>query len=253
MYEQSLIQAGLSKDQSIVYETLVKVGPSPASRVARKTPLSRPLVYKVLGELIDIGLVEKKDVKGKVAEFIPAHPLKLKELSEKNIEQALNAKTALAGVFDKILSDFNLMSGRPGVRFLDGIDGMQKVYDDILDTGEDFYLIRPVYGTEYEEKMLPIIKDFITQRVKRNISVISITPHDSATDRNVEHDNALLLDRTVVDLTAYDSPVEINIYGTKIAFLSYDKEFVGIIIESPQIARAMKQVFGLARGGVHVH
>jgi len=249
MYEQNLIQTGLTKEQATVYEALVKNGPSPARRITRKTPLSRPLVYKVLNELIEIGLVEKKEEKGAVTTFIPVHPLKLKDFVEKKIERANDAKNALEGVMEKLSSDFNLISGRPGVRFFDGLEGMKKIYDDILETGEDFYLIRPKYDKEFEEKMLPVIQNFIDERLRRKIRVTSITPRDETSEQNAEQDKKLLIDRTMVDLSLYDSPVEVNIYGDKIAILSYDKEFVGIIVESPQIARAMKQLFILAKLG----
>lgn len=249
MYEQSLLQVGLTKDQATIYETLVKNGPSPASKIARKTPLSRPLVYKILGELMEMELVDKKEEEGKVSVFAPAHPLKLKDFVEKKIEHANNAKTALEGVIGKLSSDFNLISGRPGVRFLDGLEGMRKIYDDILQTGEDFYLIRPIFGAEFEEKMLPIITDFVKERIKRGIKVTAITPNDESSRHNAENDIASLITRTLVDVSQYDSPVEINIYGNKIAILSYDKEFIGIVIESPQISKAMKQLIALAALG----
>lgn len=249
MYEQSLLQVGLTKDQATVYEALVKNGPSPASRIARKTPLSRPLVYKILGELAEIELVDKKEEDGKVSIFAPAHPLKLKDFVEKKIEHANNAKTALEGVMGKLSSDFNLISGRPGVRFLDGLEGMRKIYDDILQTGEDFFLIRPIFGAEFEEKMVPIISEFVKERIRKSIKVTAITPNDANSQQNSENDAASLITRTLVDVSQYDSPVEINIYGNKIAILSYDKEFIGIVIESPQISKALKQLAVLAALG----
>ncbi len=250
MYEQSLLQVGLTKDQAMVYEALVKNGPSPASRIARKTPLSRPLVYKILGELAEMELVDKKEEDGKISIFAPAHPLKLKDFVEKKIEHANNAKTALDGVLEKLSSDFNLISGRPGVRFLDGLEGMRKIYDDILMTGEDFYLIRPIFGAEFEEKMLPIISEFVKERMRKGIKVTAITPNDATSaGQNAENDAASLITRTLVDVSKYNSPVEINIYGNKIAILSYDKEFIGIVIESPQISKALKQLIALVALG----
>ncbi len=249
MYEQTLLQTGLTKDQANLYEILVKNGPSPARKIARKTTISRPLVYKVLNELTEVGLVEKKEEDGSVAVFSPSHPIKLKEYVEKKREQADNAKNALDGVFEKILSDFNLISGRPGVRFFDGLEGMKKIYEDILLTGEDFYLIRPKYSQEFAEKMVPIIQEFITERLRRKIKVTAITPNDPKARENSKNDAKFLIERVFVDSEKYNSPVEINIYGDKIAMLSYDKEFVGFIIESPQIALAMKHIFILASKG----
>lgn len=47
----------------------------------------------------------------------------------------------------------------------------------------------------------------------------------------------------------YTAPVEIDIYGDKIALMSFGKELIGVIIESPQIARALKEIFLLAKRG----
>ena len=47
-YQQSLTQAGLEKNQALVYEALVKNGALPASSIARLAGLGRPLAYNVL-------------------------------------------------------------------------------------------------------------------------------------------------------------------------------------------------------------
>ncbi|TAN58360.1 hypothetical protein EPN15_01360 [Patescibacteria group bacterium] len=60
MFEQVLTQAGLTENQALIYEILVKNGLMPAGAVCKKTPLKRGLVYKILDELTEIGLVEKK-------------------------------------------------------------------------------------------------------------------------------------------------------------------------------------------------
>ena len=53
-YTKELTNAGLSEDQAVVYETLLKVGKQQASALYKQIPgtasLSRPLVYKVLDE-----------------------------------------------------------------------------------------------------------------------------------------------------------------------------------------------------------
>lgn len=241
---------GLTKEQAMVYETLVKNGPSPARSVQRKTGISRPLVYKVLDQLAEFGLVEKKDEKGQVSLFIPGHPLKLKDFVRNQKERAEDAERASEGTLDRLISDFNLVSGKPGVRFFEGVEGIKEIYEDILAVGEDFYFIRPIYEPVFKEKMEGVIKDFVRERVKRGIKASALTPADVGLEGREPADDAkILLDRVWVDLSFYNSPVEINIYGQKISVISYSQELVGIIIESPQINRAFRQIFELSRLG----
>ncbi len=47
----------------------------------------------------------------------------------------------------------------------------------------------------------------------------------------------------------YDAPVEIDIFGNKVAILSFGDELIGMIIESKQIASSLRQLFILATLG----
>ena len=47
--------------------------------------------------------------------------------------------------------------------------------------------------------------------------------------------------------------MEINIYGNKVAFISYrQEELLGVLIESAEIAKTMRSVFGLVWDGLPV-
>jgi len=43
--------------------------------------------------------------------------------------------------------------------------------------------------------------------------------------------------------------VEVNVYGNKVSFISFGDETVGTIIESPQIAQAMRELYAMAQIG----
>ena len=45
----------------------------------------------------------------------------------------------------------------------------------------------------------------------------------------------------------YDSPVEIDIFGDNLAFINFSKNGMSTLIESPEIADAMRQVFLFAK------
>jgi len=248
MYEEYLQKIGLTEDQARVYSLLVKHGPSQASFITRQVQLSRPLVYKVLHDLESLHLVDKVDEKGKITIFQPTHPSSLETLVQTKKNALEDSELALSTVLEKMVSEYNLAVGKPGVRFLIGAEGLKRIYQDILETNKDFHLIRPRFESTFNEHMVPIVKDFITARVRKNIHVTALTPTDIEKG-NEEKDASLLLTRVWVPLSLYNSPVEVNIYGNKVAFLSYAKELVGIIIDSPQIAESMRQLFILAGHG----
>jgi hypothetical protein len=149
-----------------------------------------------------------------------------------------------------LISDYNLVSGKPGIRFFEGQGGLEKIYEDILETGENFYLVRSAYEPAYKGKIVPIIDEFIKKRVKKGISVTALTPRDRLAQKTTpEQDAKILYKRTWLDTKSYNAPVEIDIYGNKVALLSFGAEFIGVIIESPQIAKALKQLFLLSQKG----
>jgi sugar-specific transcriptional regulator TrmB len=248
MYKDQLTTLGLTKDQATVYEFLVQHGSAQASRIAKSVGLTRPLVYKILGDLERIGLIEKKDASGEVTKFSLTHPHALQKLLESKKVEVEASENALESVMGKIMSDYNLQSGKPGVRFFVGEKGFQEIYKDITNSNQEILLIRPAYEDNFNKLLKPIISDFIKTRVRKNIKATAITPSDTFRD-TTDLDKKMHYDRTWVPMELYNSPVEINIYGDKMALLSYSQELVGVIIESPQIAKAMKQIFELARMG----
>ncbi len=245
-YTQELTRLGLSPEQASIYEYLLKEGPSPASRIAKTSTLKRGLAYKVLDQLIEIGLVTKKDAPGAVAVFEPLHPGKLAELVALRQKEAENAAAVLSTHLGSLVSLFNLVSGKPGVSFYEGLDGVKRIYDDILDTGQDVLLVRSIHD---KDKAFDFIPAFIRKRVAKNISVTAITPNTPDANHDLAVDEANLFTRTWVDARLYKDPVEIDIYGDKVAMIHLADPLTGTIIQHPAIAQAMRALFTLMRLG----
>jgi len=245
--------SGLYDDQAKIYEILLKNGPLPAGKIANISQITRSLVYRVLEELEAKGLVTKEEEAKKVAIFTPAHPLNLQVLAEKMERKAKNAQIALDSILPSLSSEFNLMTGRPNIQFYEGLSGLQKIYDDILRTNKDFLLIRAGEEPVYITQVIPELLDkFIKKRVRQDIYVDAITPIDQLTEDRKINDQKNLYNRTAIPKNDYTAPVEINIYGDKVAILSYGKELIGFIIESPQIAQSLKQLFSLIKKGAMI-
>ena len=74
-----------------------------------------------------------------------------------------------------------------------------------------------------------------------------ITPSEFTHNTNKEMKDRFLLTRTLLPPEEYDSPVEIDIFGDNVAFINYSKNGMSTLIESPEIADAMRQVFLFAK------
>lgn len=240
-YQQSLKEAGLTKDQAAAYEALVKMGTAPASDVAYGAGIGRPLTYKVLDELMSMGIVEK-DESRKVARFTPAHPLKLKERIEKRAEEAQNAKTALEGVLGRLTSDFNLISGKPGVRFFEGLEGVREVAWDTLTTKDE---LRMYADVEAIRKYIPELNaEYVAERKKRNIKkrTLVLDTHGSR-----EYYKSTIPDITDTRLIKTDElpfQSDMHIYDGKVSYITFSEDrLIGIIIADPHIYATHKYLF----------
>ena len=161
MYEENLLQSGLTKHQALIYEALLSGGPERAGKLAKTLPIKRGLVYKTLDELIELDLVEKNEPEGEVAVFHPKHPLNLKDLAEKREQKARDAKRVLEGVLPSLVSDFNLISGRPGIQYFEGKEGVKQALEDTLTSTEE---ICAYSDLEAISKYIPEINQWYAKR-----------------------------------------------------------------------------------------
>jgi sugar-specific transcriptional regulator TrmB len=239
----SLIQAGLTADQATMYEALVASGPLPASKIARKSAISRTLGYKVLGELQTLGLVEKTDEPGKIALFTAAHPLTLKEIADKRLEQARDAKIALEGTLSRLISTFNTVSGSPGIRILEGVSGIAELYEDILNESQQLLLMRS-YLDDTRPELASMVEHQIHEQVRTGIHTRALTPPETEPEEVWrKRDEALLVERRVLSKDTFSIPSQIIMYANKVAITAYEGALITTIIENPAINKTFVTLF----------
>lgn len=242
-YTNELVNAGLAKDQALVYETMLRIGEQPASRIARELPLSRTLVYKVLDELIEKGLAEKKDEKGAIATFKPKHPFALRDYVRNEERRFEQTKAALDTIIPSLTSQFATVMGQPGLRIIPGADGVQELYKDILNESKDILLIRSPLDDSHPELMTMVDKQ-IEAQVRKNIHVRAITPLMPETPKSIlEHDEKNLVERRIISKEKLDIPAQIIIYGSKAALTSYEEPMMTTIIENNAITTTLRLMF----------
>lgn len=242
-YQKELVEAGLSSDEALVYTTLLKKGVSQASTISRQLPISRPLVYKVLADLEKKELVEKIETNGSITRFAPGHPFKLREFAERRLKDAERSKSMLDNTMASLISEYNIATGKPGIRFFEGINGIKEVLDDTLSAQETIltYVDLEAIDTYIKE----INATYSTQRERRGIKKRGLVI-DSPYARKflAEYHTTVTTTKLIRAKDSVPFSTVMQIYDGKISYITLTKErFIGIIIADQKIYGMHKYLF----------
>jgi len=243
MPESPLTYLGLNPEQAEVYKTLLEKQKMTASTIAHKTSIKRAHTYKTLEELIDMGLVTKTDKPGRITTYAAEHPRKLEELVEQKQHDYETAQAMLEQELPDLSSQYNLVAGKPNVRFFEGEDGIQKTLDDSLTSQTPIYS----YGDlEAIQTYIPEInKAYVKKRSQKGLQKKGIaldTPYARKFLKNYHPDV------TETKLIAHkDAPpfqTVMQIYDNKISYITLGKEnMIGVIVEDEHIYTMHKYLF----------
>jgi len=243
-YTNALINAGLENDQAVVYEALLRGGEQQASKVAKEVPLSRPLVYKILEELIELDLAEKKHAEGSIATFSPKHPVGIVKAIDARKAEIERTKESFEAISGSLASLFNLSSGKPGVQFFEGENGVWEVLMDSLTATEEILAYSDLdaiarYIPELNTKYAALRE---SRKVKKRALVI-----DSPETRKFlrSYDPTFTTQKLITsqgETPAFQTTMQI--YNSKVSYITLTETYlVGVIITDPNIASTHRYLF----------
>ena len=239
-YEELLIKTGINKEQAIIYEILLKNGVLPASKIALKAGIKRGLCYKVIDDLLKIGLIEKIDKK--VALFVPAHPAKLKDIIKQKSDELEATESALSGILGAMTSDYNLFSGKPNVRFFEGEEGVKKVLEDSLYSKEEILSYTDVVSIQ---KNIPKINSwYVEQRLKKDIKKRGILLDTPEAREIIQNHHSNITNSKLIKLDTPPFETMMQIYDGKISYITFSNgQMIGVIVENQAIYEMHKALF----------
>lgn len=238
-----LEEVGLNEAQARAYVSLISGGSLTPPQLAEKTGVTRTNAYEVLNKLVEMGLAIK-DESGVKLNFRPSNPTALEKLIENRRNSILSQENRLHAVMPELLNYFYTYSEQPGVRFFQGREGLTKIYEDHLRTRQEVYFVRTPQDEDY---FGDVLYKYMKQRAKLGIKAYGLSPWmQGFVDYARENDTALNRVMNWMPAASYKSPVEMSVYGDKVSLISFGDEALGMIIESPQIAEAMRELLKLA-------
>lgn len=238
---KSLENIGFTKNEAGVYVALLELGRGTVAKIAERAGINRTTGYNLLSTLVQRGLVSSSG-KGARQEYVAESPDRLVAYIKKEAEDLVANLSAASALVPELKSIHNV-SERPRVRFYEGREGLESVYEDTLTSHE---AIRAYATVDDMHKALPeYFPKYYQRRVKEGIAIRAIIPATDIGKDRASKDRAEMRETALVPPDQYYFTPEINIYDNKVMIASW-REKLGIIIESAEIADAMKKTFELA-------
>lgn len=243
-YEAQLIKLGFSDKEAKVYIASLEIGAAPVQRIAEKSGVKRATTYVMIESLMTRGLMSTYQ-KGKKTFFLAENPKRLKLMLDAEADGLNKKQIVLDGLLGDLLSFRNSTGEHPGVTFLEGVEGLLTVHQEILSSRVDEILNivslddaeRVGMGDQEAEQLRTSL-----QKGKVSIRVLYTTEKEQGL-KPVERKG---WERKRISSKQFPLHGEITIFGDKVAAFSYKGKIFATLIDSREIAQTMRVLFNLA-------
>ncbi len=232
---------GFSEKETDVYISLLELGRGTVAQISRKAGINRTTGYDILNSLTSMGVVSASGKEPK-QEYIAEPPNSITEYLKREVGVIEDRIRKAETIVPELLA-ITASQNRPRIKFYEGTEGLKHVYEDTLTSKET---IRAYANVDDVHKALPnYFPDYYKRRADKEIQIRAIFPKTIESVSLAKHNDEEKREVAFVPADIYGFSPEINIYDNKVMIASW-REKLGIIIESAEIADAMKKIYELA-------
>lgn len=237
-----LIKLGLTHKEAKVYLTLLETNEATAQTLSKKSELNRSTVYVILDGLAQKGLASSIEKNG-IKMFQAAPPEQILLFLQEKSKQYHDLMRYAHQLLPELKAMFKGVGVKPRVQFFDGENGLKAVYEETLTSTET---IRAFASIDDMHNTLPdYFPEYYYRRAGRGIHIRAIFPDTETTRERIKFNQQESRVAVLVPSEQYAFTPEINIYDNKLIFMSLREKFA-LVIQSAEIADAMKKIFELA-------
>ncbi|MDP2789361.1 MAG: helix-turn-helix domain-containing protein [bacterium] len=240
---QVLEKLSLGENEALLYSVMLRHPKSTVQELATRSPFPRTMLYHVLNQLSQKGLVSASKDKWRTL-YIAENPERLYELLAHKEKEFEKQSRAVREIIPELKNKYRLAGERPGVRIFEGIEEYKKALEDVIISRPKIILAYETLGKkkpglevrelhEYRRLVKKIQKNIIFFENKESVQHLAKRKYDDFTQfRNTEEEIVKHFD---IDLMLYDD---------KILYTSYDeREPTAIIIEDKALYNMQQNLF----------
>jgi sugar-specific transcriptional regulator TrmB len=238
--KDALSDLGLNEKEIRFFLTNYQSGPSTINAIAKLAKLERSTAYLIAQTLLNKGLI-LEDFKQYNKTIIAIEPKTLQRMLLAKHRQIGRHEQVLQANLPELEALHHSSVIRPKVRTYEGNNGLLAVWRDILSESQEVLLWtnQETENNVFSEKYHSL---FIAERVKKKIKMRVLAVNNKKGKSLIKQDATHLRKTKLLPKKVFFS-TETYIYGNKVATLDYNKNIIGVIIESEQIVQSQKAMF----------
>ena len=238
MFTSTFQQLGFSKNEAILYETLIRYGELSVGQLAVKSKVHRRNVYDTLQRLLEKGMVfeilEHQEIR-----YQAVDPGKLKEIIQEKEQALLSIMPELEQFYRETPSGLQVYMYR-------GLEGWKNYMRDILRLGEDFYCIGGKGGW-MDERLENFFPRFVKDAKKKKIKYFHLFDYEV---KESNHPITQFVGKEYKFFPpGYSAPASMDIFGDRVTWVSeihlggVGKDISFVTIQNTQLADAFRTWF----------
>jgi sugar-specific transcriptional regulator TrmB len=236
MYEKLLEECGLTKNETLVYLALLRIGKSKSGNIVKEAKISSGKIYETLNKLIDKGLVKEVSEQG-IKHFIANDPKSLLIYIQEKKADLLEKENEIERNLSNLTNIKNTESILEGVSLVKGLRGISPLVYNSLENAKTIKIMG--VNSSKDEKYNNFWRHWHEQRTKLKKQAQILF-----SDKNTEYWKFFKkLKYTKVKEIIQLTPSAIMIIDEQAFLFSYENELTCIHIISKAIATSLSNFF----------
>lgn len=233
---------GFDEKEADIYLALLSLGDATVAQIAKRSGVERTTLYPLLEKLQKKQIITRTRSAGAIIRFSPEDPEKIYGRVREYEERLKNSLPVLKAMQRRAGST-------PYVTFYEGPDAYRTVLEEILLLPArteilSFMSLKNIWSAIPED----VVQNFYKKRALKQISARVIAVNSSEARQLVK--NAAVFLRSIRLIPSYlQFPSHMEIYGNRVGIISYEKQFMSVVIESEHIAAMQRAAFELMWDG----
>jgi len=236
--KDSLEKLGIDGKEAEVYLAILKLEKASVIQLSKMTGLKRTTIYHCLDALLAKSLITITEKDGKRS-YLAENPSE----SLENIVR--EKKEAVSEVLPHLKNIFGAGAFQPEIKIYRHKNGLRKLFDEILDSGEkdlpyyiSYFNLEELLGEKY-------VDEWVKRRIRLGLKSRSLRSFKYKPERELGE----LHSKQMREVKFLPEEIEIKpylcIYGNKVAVISSKEENLGFVINSKDFADAQRAIFQL--------